>query len=420
MDVTERLRISEALQEANEGLERRVEARTAELIRANAEILAAKAEAEMMNLSKTKFFAAANHDLLQPLAAARVFAAALSERRLSPHNRELVRHALSALDSVDDMITALLDIAKLDAGVVPPAPCSFAIAEVMRRVGEEYKLIAARHKLRLRVFAGDAVVFSDPRLLARILRNLVSNALRYTPRGGVLIGHRRVAEGLLVGVWDTGIGVPAALQEEIFEEFRRLPQAGDHSFRGAGLGLSIVRRVSRMLGHRMVVHSVPGRGSLFGIVVPFSDAPPVSLQRQRTPAEGSHGPQSLRGRCVQLIDDEPHVLQGLSVLLTGWGMRVRGAASAAQALEADSAHGDTPELIIADYRLTGSGTGLDAIGILRRRWGHLPAIIVTADHDAAVQQEISAAGLHLLHKPVRPARLRSLMTHVIQAGGFEA
>jgi signal transduction histidine kinase/ActR/RegA family two-component response regulator len=427
MDVTERLRISQALQEANEGLERRVEARTAELSRANAEILAAKAEAEMMNLSKTRFFAAANHDLLQPLAAARVFASALSERRLSAPNRELVRHALSALDSVDEMITALLDIAKLDAGVMPPAPCSFAISEVMLRVGEEYRLIAARQKLRLRVFAGAAVVQSDPRLVARILRNLVSNALRYTASGGVLIGHRRVAEGLLVGVWDTGIGIPQDQQEEIFEEFRRLPQASDHSFRGAGLGLSIVRRVSRMLGHRLVVRSIPGRGSLFGIVLPLSDTPPVSTQRPRSPAGA--GAQLLRGRCVQLIDDEPHVLQGLSVLLTGWGMRARGAASAAQALEAEVSHGQDaaadgedaglPDLIIADYRLE-AGTGVEAINTLRRRWGDLPAIIVTADHAPEVQQEVTGAGLYLLHKPVRPARLRSLITHVLQQVRVEA
>jgi signal transduction histidine kinase len=420
MDVTERLRISEALQEANEGLEKRVEARTVELIRANAEILAAKAEAEMMNLSKTKFFAAANHDLLQPLAAARVFASALSERRLSAHNRELVRHALSALDSVDDMLTALLDIAKLDAGVMPPALCSFSVREVMLRVGEEYKLIAARQKLRLRVFAGEAVITSDPRLLARILRNLVSNALRYTSTGGVLIGHRRVPEGLLVGVWDTGIGVAADQQEEIFEEFRRLPQASDRSYRGAGLGLSIVRRASRMLGHRMVVRSYPGRGSLFGIVVPISHAPAVCLKRPDNSQAGPCGPGSLRGRRVQLIDDEPHVLQALSVLLTGWGMGVSGAASATQALTEFAEDAARPDMIIADYRLEGAGTGLDAIAVLRRRWGDLPAIVVTADHGTEVQQEVSAAGLHLLHKPVRPARLRSLITHVLQHSTFDA
>jgi len=418
-DVTERLRISDALKEANESLERRVEARTAELSQANAEILAAKADAESNNLSKTKFFAAANHDLLQPLAAARVFASALSERRLSPPNRELVRHALAALDSVDDMLTSLLDIAKLDAGVMSAAPCSFSLREVMARVGEEYRLIAARKKLRLRVFTGDAVVHSDPRLLARILRNLVSNALRYTSTGGVLVGLRRRGNAVLVGVWDTGIGVAAEQQDEIFEEFRRLPQASDRTGRGAGLGLSIVRRASRMLGHRMVVRSIPGRGSFFGIVVPLSEQPPVCLTRPNHVGDGASdgctGPQSLRGRSVQLIDDEPHVLQGLSVLLTGWGMQVSGASSAAQALEAGSAA--RPDLIIADYRLEGPATGLDAIATLRRRWGDLPAIVVTADHAADVQQEVSAAGLHLLHKPVRPARLRSLITHVIQQHG---
>ncbi len=392
--------------------------RTAALVRANAEISAAKAEAEMVTASKTKFFAAANHDLLQPLAAARVFASALSERRLSPPNRELVRHALAALDSVDEMITALLDIAKLDAGAMPPAPCSFSAREVMQRVGAEYGLIAAGRKLRLRVFAGDAVVLSDPGLLARILRNLVSNALRYTARGGVLIGHRRVADGLLLGVWDTGIGVAADQLEAIFEEFHRLPQTQERGERGAGLGLSIVRRVSRMLGHRLVVRSVPGRGSLFGIVVPLSDAPPTSLQR--APVAGHcGGPSLLRGRSVQLIDDEPHILQGLGVLLTGWGMRVRGASCAVAALEGWSAdagaEGAVPDLIIADYRLGHGVTGLDAITTLRRRWGNLPAIVVTADHAPEVTQAVSAAGLHLLHKPVRPARLRSLITHVVQS-----
>ncbi len=417
-DITEQLSISRALQEANEGLERRVEARTAELIQANAKILAAKAEAELMNLSKTKFFAAANHDLMQPLAAARVFASALSERRLSPPNRELVRHALAALDSVDDMLTALLDIAKLDAGVTPPAPCSFAVAEVMGRVAEEYRLIAARRKLRLRLFAGTAIVQTDPHLLARILRNLVSNALRYTNTGGVLIGHKCHPGGLLVGVWDTGIGIALAEQEEIFEEFHRLPQADGSSVRGAGLGLSIVRRVSRMLGHPLVVRSVPGRGSLFGIVVPLSDAPPIALPRPRTQADGPAAPNTLRARHVQLIDDEPHVLQGLSLLLTGWGMRVSGSPTAARALEA--AAGPPPDLIIADYRLQDGVTGLDAIATLRRRWGELPAIVVTADHGADVQAEVSAAGLYLLHKPVRPARLRSLITHVLQSSAVDA
>ena len=411
--------VVEALREANESLERRVADRTAELLQANIEMMSAKAEAEQVNLAKTKFFAAANHDLLQPLAAARVFASALSERRLSPPNRELVRHALSALDSVDDLLTALLDVAKLDAGVVPASRCAFALADVLKPVSEEYRMIAARRRLRLRVFAGDVVVQTDPKLLSRILRNLISNALRYSTRGGVLIGHLRHAEGVLVGVWDTGIGIAPEQQEEIFEEFRRLPPGHDSTDRGAGLGLSIVKRIGRMLGHRLVVRSTPGRGSFFGVVLPLSDAPAVCLRRPASLPGQTGGPASLRGRTVQLIDDEPHIVEGLGVLLGGWGIKVRGARSAAEALQsADAAI--APELIIADYHLEGGLTGLEAIATLRRRWGDVPAVVATADHTEEVATLVAGAGHHLLHKPVRPARLRSLITHVLTAVPFEA
>jgi signal transduction histidine kinase len=410
--------IVEALRTANESLERRVAERTAELLQANIEMMAARAQAEQVNLAKTKFFAAANHDLLQPLAAARVFASALSERRMSPPNRELVRHALSALDSVDDLLTALLDVAKLDAGVIPAAPCSFALTDVLRPVVEEYRMIAARRRLRLRLFAGDAVVRTDPKLLGRILRNLISNALRYTERGGVLVGHLRHADGVLVGVWDTGIGIAPCQQDEIFEEFRRLPPGTDCTERGAGLGLSIVQRISRMLGHRLVVRSVPGRGSLFGIVLPVSTEPATCLRRPVSLPGQSSGPTSLRGRTVQLIDDEPHILQGLGVLLGGWGMKVAGARCAAEALQSPDA-ADAPELIIADYHL-GTTTGLEAIATLRRRWGDVPAVVATADYTPDVAALVAAAGHHLMHKPVRPARLRSLITHVLTSVPFEA
>jgi signal transduction histidine kinase len=410
--------VVEALRTANENLERRVAERTAELLQANIEMMAARAEAEQVNLAKTKFFAAANHDLLQPLAAARVFASALSERRMSPPNRELVRHALSALDSVDDLLTALLDVAKLDAGVIPAAPTSFALADVLRPVAEEYGMIAARRRLRLRLFAGDVVVRTDPKLLGRILRNLISNALRYTVRGGVLVGHVRHRDGVLVGVWDTGIGIAPCQQDEIFEEFRRLSPGSDCTERGAGLGLSIVQRISRMLGHRLVVRSVPGRGSIFGIVLPVSDEPAACLRRPASIAGQCGGPATLRGRTVHLIDDEPHILQGLGVLLGGWGMKVAGARSAAEALQSPDA-ADAPDLIIADYHL-GATTGLDAIATLRRRWGDVPAVVATADYSPDVATLVAAAGHHLMHKPVRPARLRSLITHVLTAVPFEA
>jgi signal transduction histidine kinase len=401
-DITDRLRAAIALRDANESLERRVEERTAEL-------RAAKAEAEQVNLSKTKFFAAASHDLLQPLAAARVFASALSERRVSPANRELVRNALAALDSVDELLTALLDISKLDAGVVPPLPCAFRLSDVVNAVGDEFRMIAGRKGLPLRVFAGTAIVRSDPLLLSRILRNLVSNAIRYTPHGGILLGTLRHENAMLVGVWDTGIGIAPHQQAEIFEEFRRLPQARDRNDRGMGLGLAIVQRISRMLGHSLVVRSVPGRGSLFGIVVPLSTEAPVSLMRGRQTTEPPPGAQSLKSLAVQLIDDEPHVVQALSVLLRGWGMRVAGASCAAEALQSGC-----PDLIIADYRLADGKTGLDSIAALRARWGDVPAIVLTADYSPEVRQAVQAAGHQFLNKPVNPARLRSLMTHMLR------
>jgi CheY-like chemotaxis protein len=289
---------------------------------------------------------------------------------------------------------------------------------VLRPVTEEYRMIAARRRLRLRLFAGDVVVRTDPKLLGRILRNLISNALRYTARGSVLVGHRRYADGVLVGVWDTGIGIAASQQEEIFEEFRRLPPGSDCTERGAGLGLSIVQRISRMLGHRLVVRSIPGHGSLFGVVLPISHEPATCLRRPTALPGQCGGPAALRGRSVQLIDDEPHILQGLGVLLGGWGIKVAGARSAAEALQSPDA-ADAPDLIIADYHL-GATTGLDAIATLRRRWGDVPCVVATADYSAEVAGLVASAGHHLMHKPVRPARLRSLITHVLTAVPFEA
>ena len=406
-DVTREHHAAAALREAKETLEQRVEERTMELRQANAALALAKSEAEQANLSKTKFLAAASHDLLQPLNAARVFAAALSERRMSPKNRSLAENALAALEAVDELLNALLDISKLDAGVLNPAITDFAIGPLLATMEAEHSLQARTKGLGLRARVGQHFVRSDPKLLGRILRNFIANAIRYTDHGRILVGCRRQGDSLLIGVWDTGIGIPADKFEEIFEEFRRLNSDGRE--KGAGLGLAIVRRIARKLDHELVLRSGP-QGSMFGVVVPLGDgtavpkvAPPIAL-----PAN------AVAQAVVLVIDNEPSVLSAMTALLEGWQCTVIPCASAAEAVARLALGRQKPHLLIADYHLDHGEIGLDAIESVQQELEtRIPALVVTADHTEAVQAEVRQRGYHLLNKPVKPARLRSLMAHLL-------
>ena len=405
-DITERRRAALELQEAKLNLERRVEERTAEL-------RAAKAEADQANLSKTKFLAAASHDLLQPLNAARVFVAALTERRLAPANRNLVDSTVAALEGVDELLTALLDISKLDAGVMHTEIADFPVSELLSAMDSEHAMVAVSKGLRLRVMPCALTVRSDQRLVGRILRNLISNAIRYTPSGRVLLGCRRRGDRLLIGVWDTGLGIPADKQEEIFEEFRRLNDQGRD--RGMGLGLAIVQRIAKRLDHPLVLRSVPGRGSLFGIELPIGHAVPARPSRRALPMLPRVN--GLGGAAVLVIDNDVSILEGMTALLGGWGCRVGVAASAAEALARVAGEG-RPDLIGADDHLDDGCIGLDVVGAVQTRCGGgIPAVIVTADHTAEVQAAVKAAGCHLLNKPLKAGRLRSLMTHLLAKAG---
>ncbi|MBF3156217.1 sensor histidine kinase, partial [Pseudomonas aeruginosa] len=290
-DITERRRTAEALHQAYQNLEQRVRERTAELTTLNdqfkreihersqveARLREAKREAEQANLSKTKFLAAVSHDLLQPLNAARLFTSALQERGSAARDNEaLVNNISHSLEDVENLLGTLVDISKLDAGVITPDIAPFELGELLGNLAAEYRQVAASEGLRLDFVACGALVRSDQQLLARILRNLLSNAIRYTPRGRVLLGCRRHRQRLSIEVWDTGVGIAADKLGEIFQEFKRGESQRCHQDRGLGLGLAIVDKIARMLGHRVRVGSLPGKGSCFAIEVPLARHAPRS------------------------------------------------------------------------------------------------------------------------------------------------
>lgn len=411
-DITERRRAAEALREAKETLEVRVAERTAALLRLNDELRSAKAEAEQANLSKTKFLAAASHDLLQPINAARVFADALTERRLSPNNRDLLNNVTAALEAVDELLSALLEISRLDAGVLTTEVRDFSIADLLAQLAGEHAPLAQARGLTLRHVSCGSVVRTDYKLLSRVLRNFLSNALRYTRSGRILLGCRRRPDGLLIGVWDTGIGIPEDKQREIFEEFRRLraepDRVGDN---GVGLGLAIVERIARRLGHPVIVRSVPGRGSFFGILVPRGSRAALSTPQ---PVAAPRGRDRVAGATVAVIDNEPSILAGMAALLSGWQCKVLTAVDTPGILAAVEAAGCVPDVVVADYHLADDAIGLDTVEALHARIGRpVPTVIVTADRTEEIARAVQERGWHLMTKPARPARLRSLLAHLL-------
>jgi Na+/proline symporter/signal transduction histidine kinase len=406
-DITQTVEFEDELAAANESLERRVSERTAELERLNRELARAKTAAEDANLSKTRFLAAAGHDLLQPLNAARLYASSLVETSADAPAQEradLVRNIDASLEAVEEILGALLDISRLDAGAMKPEIGDVSLADMFRQLEIEFAPMARAKGLKLSFVATRRAVRSDRRLLRRLLQNFVSNAVKYTPRGRVLVGVRRKGERVRVEVWDTGQGVPASQQAAIFEEFHRLDQ-GAKVARGLGLGLSIVERLGRVLGHPIDLKSEPGRGSMFAVSAPLSRA--TAAAAEDAAAEPAAPADPLNGLRVLAIDNEPRVLEGMRILLGKWGCRVATASGLAEALaRLDPA----PDIVIADYHLD-DGDGLAAIAAVRQRLGvAIPAVLATADRSVEVGAACAAAQVALLNKPVKPAPLRALLT----------
>ncbi len=406
-DVTEQVAAEDALEATNETLEERVRERTDQLLRVNDELARAKAEAEEANLSKTRFLAAASHDILQPLNAARLYATSLMQRaeeKAGPDDAALVRNVDASLEAVEEILTSLLDISRLDAGALKPELSSFDIADILRQLELEFVPIAREKGLRVEFRIASFGVRSDRRMLRRMLQNLVSNAIKYTPQGRVLVSCRPRGSGVRIGVWDTGLGIPKSKQKAVFEEFRRLDE-GARTARGLGLGLSIVERIGKVLNHPIGLRSIEGRGSVFFIDVPRIDdvaASPLVAPATAAPAH------ALSGLLVVAIDNEPRILEGMTLLLGGWGCDVAAARDAEEAL-AMLGRDARPAGIIADYHLDDEKTGLDAIARLRAVYGPIPAVLATADRTQDLREAAHAADIAVLNKPLKPAALRALL-----------
>ena len=373
----------------------------------------ARQAAETANRSKTQFFAAASHDLRQPLHAMGLFASALYEKVRDPEVLDIVRSINASVAALEGLFNELLDISKIDSGVIRPKLEHFPLSRVFDRLKDEFAAEAQAKGLRLAVGGGENLVESDAVLLERIVRNLLGNALRYTSQGEVGLAAAPAGGSVLVEVRDTGPGIRPEDQDRIFEEFVQLANPGRTSRKGLGLGLSIVQRLCALLGYRIRLVSEPGRGATFGFEVPRGAEGELAREDRAAPDRRA----DLSGRLVAVIDDELAIVEGMRVLLSGWDIEVIGSATGDDVVEAVHSKGRMPDLIIADYRLADGVVGTDVIGRLRRELDpEIPAILVTGSTGRESISAADAKGYEVLLKPVNPETLRELMGRKLRAG----
>lgn len=367
----------------------------------------ARVKAEEASRSKSRFFAAANHDLRQPLHSLGLFATALRNGQVDESGRRLIDQILQCTESLEQLFDNLLDISKLDAGQVEVRREIVPINAVFDRLRSSFAESAQDKGLKLRLRRSKTMLATDATLLFRVLSNLVANALRYTEEGGVLVACRRRGQYAHIEVWDTGIGIPPEQHERIFEEFYQLNNPARDRSRGLGLGLATVKRVAQLLDHPLRVRSIPGKGSRFSIEVPLAD--PAKIQPIAATVE-QKVPNLIGGKLILVIDDEESVRLGMQSLLESWGCKCVTAMDAPEALQ--SLNGRKPDFIIADLRLRGEDTGIEAIRDLRSQLGaSIPAVLISGDTAPEQLRRVSAAGLTMMHKPLKAVRLRALLNH---------
>jgi CheY-like chemotaxis protein len=370
-------------------------------------------EAERANAAKTRFLAAASHDLRQPIHALGLSFATLADKVRNAERQPLIDHVEGAIAAVDTMLRALLDISKLDAGVVSPNPEPVSVASLFRQLNSEFLPMARQQGNTLTIRPTENWAQSDPGMLERILRNLLGNALRYTTNGRVLLSARRRDDNLRFEVHDTGPGIPQAHFDDIFIEFQQLGNPHRDRRQGLGLGLAIVKRLAGLLGHPIGLSSQLGQGSCFWVETPLAQPQePIQSPRQcpdRLPAG------QLLGARVLVLDDETSILQSMRNLLEHWGCEVSTAGTFEEAQRLVQTVNQ--DLLIVDYRLAGDITGLNAATHLRKAAGHeIPVLVITGDTAPERLREARDSGYPLLHKPVQPARLRSAIQHLIREG----
>jgi signal transduction histidine kinase/CheY-like chemotaxis protein len=389
----------------NRDLEQRVDQANVELHRRLEQVDAARAAAEQASVAKSRFFAAASHDLRQPLHSLGLFASALRETVGSAEGRDLVHRIGDSIGALDRLFDELLDVSRLDAGVVEVQRCNLALQPLFDRLEDELSAAASAKGLRLRFVPSRLAVNSDRTLFERVLRNLVSNALRYTEQGGVVVGARRRAGRVVVEVRDTGIGIPAEQRELIFDEFYQIGNPGRDRRKGLGLGLAIVRRLTALLDHPLTLRSEVGRGSCFSLSLPAADGPAEDV----TAEAGARAEPGFAGARALVLDDDPDICDATERLLQGWGFDVR-TAHHFEAAQARIAEGFVPDVVVADLRVGESKDGIGAINRLRQRLGHpVAALLISGDTGARELARVRESGLLLLTKPVAPARLRSAL-----------
>lgn len=399
-------------------LEGQVRVRTEELKaalsrleRTNDELMTARDVSERANRFKTRFFTAVGHDLLQPLHAARLSASALVDPNASEHQKRLAGRIEHALTTIEELLRSILDISKLEAGVITPSVRIVPLGELFSSLAVDIEPLARAKDIGLRWRRSELAVMSDPLMLRRIVQNLVANAVQYTQRGGIMVAARRRGSDVRIEVWDTGPGIPETERNRIFEEFQRGPGADRATLGGFGLGLSIVQRMSEALGHSVGLCSREGSGTRFTITAPYAGTVHYSPAHPTTTA--TTRPYGLTGAKVAVIDNDSSVLEAMQSLLEHWSCEV-SLMSGLMDLDPLLAGGFRPDILLVDYHLDGDTCGITAVERLRAETDRkLPAIIITADHSAATTDQARSADCEILMKPVKPAELRALMSHLV-------